>query len=346
VRGEAQRPGITGLATYVPEGRMTSAEIADASGLPEWVVRDKLGLHAKPAPGADDHPVAMGVRAARTALARAGVAAEAVDVVISITEEYKEYPVWTAGIKLAYDLGADRAYAYDLGQKCGTAVLALKQARDLLVADPDVDVVLVAGGYRNGDLVDLRDASVRFMYGLGAGGAAAVVQRGAGHAVLASHIVTDGSFSLDVLVPVGGTVERLTAANAERFRLQVADPAGMKARLEGRSLDNFVAVVREAVRKAGATIDDVAYVAMLHVKPSAHAYLLDQLGIAQDRSIYLSDYGHLGQVDQLLSLELAAQAGRLREGDLVVLVAAGVGYVWNALCLRWAGAGTAGERAP
>jgi 3-oxoacyl-[acyl-carrier-protein] synthase III len=340
------RAGITGLATYLPQRRLSSAEIAAASGLPEWVVREKLGLHGKCVPGDGDHPTVMGVHAARSALARAGIAPQDVDVVISITEEYKEYPVWTAGIKLAHDLGAHRAYAYDLGQKCGTAVLALKQARDLLVADPDVDVVLVAGGYRNGDLVDLRDASVRFMYGLGAGGAAAVVQRGAGHAVLASHIVTDGSFSLDVLVPVGGTVERLTAANAERFRLQVADPAGMKARLEGRSLDNFVAVVREAVRKAGATIDDVAYVAMLHVKPSAHAYLLDQLGIAQDRSIYLSDYGHLGQVDQLLSLELAAQAGRLREGDLVVLVAAGVGYVWNALCLRWAGAGTAGERAP
>ena len=48
-----------------------------------------------------------------------------------------------------------------------------------------------------------------------------------------------------------------------------------------------------------------------------------------------SDYGHIGQVDQFLSLELAQQMGKLSAGDLVVLVAAGVGYVWNALCLRW-----------
>lgn len=337
--------GIAGIATYVPQGRMTSADVAASSGLPEWVVRDKLGLHAKPVPGADDHPTAMGVRAATTALERAGVPPEDVDVVISITEEYKEYPVWTAGIKLAYDLGARRAYAYDLGQKCGSAVLGLKQARDLLVADADVDVVVVAGGYRNGDLVDLADPSVRFMYSLGAGGAAAVVVRGEGHAILSSHIVTDGSFSLDVLVPVGGTVEPVDGRNAGRFRLRVADPAGMKERLERRSLDNFVAVVREAVRRAGATVEDVAYVAMLHVKPSAHSYLLEALGIDAGRSIYLADYGHLGQIDQLLSLELAARAGRLRPGDLVVLVAAGVGYVWNALCIRWAGSGTAGEGA-
>ena len=328
--------GLTGVGIYLPEGRLDAAEIARASGLPEWVVREKLGLSSKPVPGEDDHPTRMGVRAARRALEDAGVAAGDVDVVISMTEEYKEYPVWTAGIKLAHDLGAERAYAFDLGQKCGTGVLALKLARDMLVADPSIDTVLVAGGYRNGDLIDFSDPNVRFMYNLGAGGAAAVVQRDAGGSeLLASAIRTDGSFSLDVLVPVGGTVEPLSAANVDRYRLQVPDPQGMKERLEQKSLDNFVEVVREAVAKSGANLDDIAYLAMLHVKPSAHDYLLAQLGLEASRSIYLRDYGHLGQVDQFLSLELARQEGRLREGDLVVLVAAGVGYVWNALCLRW-----------
>lgn len=74
---------------------------------------------------------------------------------------------------------------------------------------------------------------------------------------------------------------------------------------------------------------------MLHVKPSAHRWLLEQLGLREEQSIYLSDYGHIGQVDQILSLKLATDQGRLRQGDLVVLVAAGVGYVWNAICLRW-----------
>ncbi len=113
----------------------------------------------------------------------------------------------------------------------------------------------------------------------------------------------------------------------------------MKQRLEQKSLDNFVTVVEEAVRRSGAQVGDIAYLAMLHVKPSAHNYLLDQLGLTQEQSVYLSDYGHIGQVDQILSLKLAQEQGRLKQGDLVVLVAAGVGYVWNALCLRWGGAG-------
>lgn len=329
---------VTGLAAYVPAGRLDAAEIAAASGLPEWVVRDKLGIQAKVLPAPDEQPEAMGALAALEALARADVDAGDVDVVISITEEYKEYPVWTAGIKLAYDIGADRAYAYDIGQKCGTSVLGLKQAKDLLLADPEVNTVLVAGGYRNGDLIAFDDPNVRFMYNLAAGGGAAVVQRqprGSGHEILGSHIVTDGSFSLDVMVPVGGTAAPLTPGRVPDYRLQVADPAAMKARLEPKSLDNFVEVVERAVEKSGAELSDVAYLAMLHVKRSAHVELLSRLGVAPERSIYLEHYGHLGQIDQLLSLRLAEERGLLRPGDLVVLVAAGVGYVWNALCLRW-----------
>ena len=331
--------GVTGLGTYLPAGRITAAGLAAATGLPEWVVADKLGIVERVVAGPDDHPTAMGVWAAQAALADAGVSADAVDVVISITEEYKEYPVWTAGIKLAHDVGARKAYAYDIGQKCGTSVLALKQAHDLLVADDSVDTVLIAGGYRNSDLIDLTDPDVRFMYNLGAGGAACVVQRDSGHRLLGSSFITDGSFSLDVLVPVGGTKAPLTHDNLGDYRLRVPDPAGMRERLEVASLDNFVAVVERALERSGKNVTDIAYLAMLHVKRSAHEYLLGRLGVARQRSIYLEHYGHIGQVDQVLSLQLARDRGLLRQGDTAVLVAAGVGYVWNAIALEFDGAG-------
>ena len=338
--------GITGIGSYLPSGRVSAEELAHLTGLPAWVVEQKLGLVERVVAGPDDHPAAMGVWAAERALADAAVSPDDVDVVISITEEYKEYPVWTAGIKLAYDVGARNAYAYDIGQKCGTTVLALKQAKDLLRADETVNTVLIAGGYRNSDLIDLQDPDVRFMYNLGAGGGALVVQRGPVeadakprvHELLGSSFITDGSFSLDVLVPVGGTKAPLNAANVGDYRLQVADPAGMKARLEQSSLDNFIKVVEQAIERSTATTADIDYLAMLHVKRSAHDYLLGRLGLPEERSIYLNHYGHIGQVDQILSLELARQAGKLKAGDLAVLVAAGVGYVWNAICLRW-GAG-------
>jgi 3-oxoacyl-[acyl-carrier-protein] synthase-3 len=54
-----------------------------------------------------------------------------------------------------------------------------------------------------------------------------------------------------------------------------------------------------------------------------------------DQSIYLEEYGHIGQIDQILSLELAERAGKIKDGDVVVLVSAGIGYAWGATTLRW-----------
>ena len=326
---------ITGLGVYLPRHHQTAAEIAAASGVPVDVVRAKLGLERKTVPGPEDHTNLMGVHAARDALADAGLRADKLDVVMSITEEHKEYPVWTAGISTAHEVGAHRAYAFDIGQKCGTAVLGLKLAADMIKAD-GVDNLLLAGGYRSGDLVSYRDPNVRFLYNLAAGGGAAVVQRsGRGFEILGSSFRTDGSFSMDVLVPVGGTRAPLHAGNLDEFRLQVPDPKGLKRRLEEKSLDNFITVVKEACARSGIKPRDAAYAAVLHMKRSAHEEILGRLRIPVERSIYLQNYGHIGQVDTLLSLKLARDQGRLKDGDTCVLMAAGIGYVWNAMCVRY-----------
>jgi 3-oxoacyl-[acyl-carrier-protein] synthase III len=329
---------ITGLGIYLPQSRHDAAHIAHATGVPELVVREKMGIVRKTVPGPDDHTNAMGVRAAREAIREAGIAAEGIDTLICMTEEHKEYPVWTAGIAAAHQLGAEHAYAFDIGQKCGTAVLGLKLAGDLLAADKTLSTIVLAGGYRNGDLVDYADPNTRFLNNLAAGGGAAVIQRdsrGAGFEILGSSFRTDGSFSEDVIVPVGGTREPITRQNVAEFRLQVPDPVAMKARLEKKSLDNFVSVIEEACARSGTAPRQLAYVSLLHMKCSAHAEILRRIGVPADRSIYLNEYGHIGQVDVLLSLKLARDEGRFKDGDVCVLAAAGIGYVWNALCLRY-----------
>ena len=326
---------VRGLGIYLPRERHSAADIAAASGVPVDIVRNKMGIVQKTVPGPGDHTNVMGVRAARAALAEAGVAAADVDVLISITEEHKEYPVWTAGIKAAHDLGAHRAYAFDIGQKCGSGVLALKLASDMIQAD-GVERILICGGYRNGDLVDYKDPATRFLNNLAAGGGAALVTRnGPGFEILGSSFRTDGSFSEDVIVPVGGTRQPLTRENVGEFRFQIPDQAAMKARLEKKSLDNFVAVIEEACARSGIKPSQAAYAAMLHMKRSAHEEVLRRVGLPLERSLYLSDYGHIGQIDPLLSLKLARDDSRFRDGDVAILCAAGIGYVWNAICLRY-----------
>lgn len=326
---------LQGLGVYLPLPRMTSSEIAAASGLPEWVVRDKLGILQKTVPGPEDHPARMAGWAAQEALSQAGLAGSDLDVVISITDEHKDYPVWTSASLIAQMVGAHQAWAFDINQKCATLITALAVAEGLF-ARPEVRAILVAGGYRNGDLIDYQDENVRFMYDLAAGGGAVVLVRsGSGLRLLSSRLKTDPVLSTTVRVPVGGTVEPLTPANVSQYKLRVAEPDLMKSRLEAVSMPGFLGVIKGALEQAGYTAADLDYLALLHIKPSAHKAILDGLGLTENQSIYLSDYGHLGQIDPILSLKLAREAGKIGPGSLIALAAAGVGYHWGAAVLRW-----------
>ncbi|WP_067725204.1 3-oxoacyl-ACP synthase [Oceanobacillus damuensis] len=330
--------GIVGTGVYLPEKRMTSNELAQLAGIPVDVVEQKLGIKEKPIPGKDDHTAYMGVRAARKVLEKTGIQPEEIDLVIYIGEEHKEYPVWTAGIKLQHDIGAVNAWAFDTALRCGTTIMALKLAKDLMIADEEIKTVLLAGGYRNSDLINYENANTRFMFNLGAGGAAIILQKGhPENQLLQTHMITDGSFSEDVIVPSGGTKKPITAETlaAGLHQFDVPDPKGMKSRLDQKSMDNFIACVEKALEKSGYTKEDITYVAMLHMKRSAHTYVLDKLGVDHDKSIYLENYGHIGQMDQVISLELAEQQGKLKDGDIVVLVSAGIGYAWGANVIKW-----------
>ncbi len=330
--------GIVSAGVYIPQTFITAAEMGRAAGIPEEIIRAKFGLNRKPVPGPKDHTNAMALWAAQDALAQTSVEPEDIDVVLCTTEEWKEYPLWTAGIKLAYDLGARRAWAIDMQMRCATTMAVLKMAKALMLSDPEVNTVLIAGGYRNGDFVDFSNPRSRFLIDLSCGGGALLLQKNyARNHLLESVVRVDGSFSLDVIVPAGGTVRPITAELlAERqYRLDVPDPEGMKQRLDHLSMQNFVGVVDEALARSGLTRKDIGYLNILHMKRSAFEYVLGELGVTEEQSFYLSDYGHIGQQDQALSIKKGLELGRLRDGMVMVMVAAGIGYAWSASVIKW-----------
>jgi 3-oxoacyl-[acyl-carrier-protein] synthase-3 len=79
----------------------------------------------------------------------------------------------------------------------------------------------------------------------------------------------------------------------------------------------------------------LGFLNVLHMKKSAHLDMLQRLGLTEEQSVYLSDYGHLGQQDAMVSIVEGLKQGRLRDGDLMVIVAAGIGYAWGAACVQW-----------
>lgn len=319
-------------AVWLPDGFEDSAFIAKETGVPEKVVREKMGIVRKCRASADMHPGEMAVRAAQKVLK--DIDPLSVDMVIWTGSEYKDYIVWTAGIYVQRELGLKNAFAFDISARCGNKILGLQVAKSMMLSNPNLKRVLLCGGHRTGDLVNYKDPNARFLNNLSDGGSAMLLERGDNNPLLESSIITDGDFTHDVIVPAGGTKNPTrNHPDTSLTYLQVPDMDGMRVRLEARSIQNFLKVIREASSQSMSRPID--YLALLHMKKSAHDAILAPLELAQEQSIYLDHYGHFGAPDQVLSLGLAEKRGLLKKGDHVTFASAGIGYMWSAMSMRW-----------
>ena len=329
--------GITGFGTWLPPGRVTAADLAAATGIPESVIALKFGVKGKPVAGPGETTAFMGLAAARKALDAAGIEGGDVDLVIWCGAQHKDYPCWLAGLYVANQLGAKKAWSFDMEAMCGSMMAALDVAKALMFTHPELNHVLLVSGYRNNDLIDITVPETRFMLDIGSGGSAVVLKKNAGrNAILASAFRGDGSLSEMCIVPTLGTKAWPPAAeDVAKAHFVVPDEEAFKAKLGEVTMPNFYAVIREAMQLSGLPEGGLDYLAILHFKKSAHDAVLAELGLRADQSTYLDDYGHLGQNDQVLSLELGLRDGKIKDGSRLVFVGAGLGFVWAATAIQW-----------
>jgi 3-oxoacyl-[acyl-carrier-protein] synthase III len=323
--------GLAGTASYLPERWLTAAEIAERSGIPEGVIVEKFGLRGKHIAAADEHVSDLAVAAATRLLDESGFDPAELDVVMYYGSMWRDYAIWQVAPHIAYRIGATKAFALEFDNVSHGTPIALRVARDLLRAEDELRNVLVVAACRESYLLDYDNERARFMFNFGDGAVAGLLAGGSTrNEVLGAHTITNGAYSLQVKVPGGGSVE----PQGYRY-LDVADPASMKNGLDSESLPNFVAAAKGALARSGLRLEDVSLVCPLHTKRSMFLALLSELGIGEDRAVYLDDTGHMSGVDSLLGLDRAARAGRLSDGDVVLLLSAGTGYTWAAAVVRW-----------
>jgi 3-oxoacyl-[acyl-carrier-protein] synthase-3 len=332
------KAGIVSVGMYLPEKIVTAAQIAEESGIEEWVIREKFGITEKRMAGPDDQPNQMAFWAAQDCLARCDVVPDEIDLVLCTTEEWKEYINWTASIDLAYRLGVKNAWGMDVHMRCCTTISAMKLAKDLINSDPEVSTVLIAGGYRVGDFINLKNERTTFAFNIGAGAGAMLVKRDwPRNQILGSHLITDGKLSRHIVIPASGTLQHPTDEAVEDglFKLEAFNLQELKDHLNQVTMDNWMFCIDEALRKSGAARKDLDFLNMILVKPSAYKDMLNRLGLTEGQGVYNDRYGHAGEQDSIINIVEGLKQGRLNDGNLMIIVAAGVGYVWGASCVRW-----------
>lgn len=328
--------GIRSVGSYVPDGIQDSVYISEASGIPEPVIREKFGIKQVHKAGPEDTVSAMGVKASLRALG--DISPDELDMVVYCGSEYKDFYMFNCAARIKEDIGAKNAVAFEIHSLCSAGVYSLKILKAMMLQDESLRKVLLVSSSKEGDLINYKDTDSRFMFNFGDGAAAVVLERDLGrNVILESSMIVDGQFSTDVYVPGIGCVNRdkIDVMSFEDRHLRVRDLQDMKTRLDPVTLDNFCKVMDQAVERSGYTNADVGFVAPICMKKSMLVGLLNHFNLTEEKSFLLEDYGHCQSADCFLSIEEGLRHGRLKDGDLVVTIAAGTGYSWASTAIKW-----------
>ena len=150
-------------------------------------------------------------------------------------------------------------------------------------------------------------------------------------------MITDGRFAEDVACYGVGSYNysKIATLDYPLRNLDVKDPKSMKEKLDPISLPHFVEVIRKAAEKSGYSANDINFIAPIFMKKSILQGILAEFGLTEENSFILENYGHCQSADAYISLLEAEKIGRLKKGDLVVMLGAGTGYTWAATAVRW-----------
>ena len=321
------RSVVLGCGSYLPGRILTNGELAqtvDTSD--EWIVQ-RTGIHERRIAAAGETTSAMGLNAARAALAHAKVDAQSIDLIVLATSTPDNtFPA--SAVSVQAGLGISHGAAFDLQAVCSGFVYGLAAADGLLRAG-SFKRALVIGSETFSRILDWTDRTTCVLFGDGAGAVVLDAQEQPGsredRGILTSHLRSDGRYK-DKLYVDGGpsstqTVGHLRMEGREVFRHAVAA---------------ITDVIEGVFRDTGYTANEIDW----FVPHQANKRIIDgsahKLGIAPEKIVMTLDrHGNTSAASIPLALADAVADRRIKRGDLVLLEAMGGGFTWGATLVRW-----------
>jgi len=322
------RSDILGIGTTVPERVLTNVDLekmVDTSD--EWITA-RTGIRERRIIDDNENASDLAARAARGAIADAGLSLEEIDLVLVATGSPEM--IWPATACLVQEkLGLEGRPAFDIQAACTGFVYGLAVA-DAMIAAGLYRCVLFVGTEAITRFLDWTDRGTCILFGDGAG---AVVLGPAeeGYGLLAHHLAADGSGADMLKIPVGGSAvgcgqgpQAIKMRGNEVYRFAV---------------EKLPAAISGALDQAGLTVADVDFCIPHQANKRIIDAAVERLGLPREKVVgNLEQYGNTSTASIPLALEELIRSGGLNRGDLLVTAAVGAGLTWGANVIRWSGA--------
>ena len=324
------RAGILGTGHSYPEGILTNADlekIVDTSD--EWITT-RTGIKQRRKAAPSEYTSQFAVRASREAIERAGVDPADIDLILCATVTPDQILPSTACLIQA-QLGANKAAAMDIVAACSGFLYGLTLA-DTMIRGGQTKCALVIGAEILTRYVDYTDRQTCVLFGDGAG--AAIVGPVEGErGILATKIRSDGRYEEQLYAPGGGTKGGFTAETIARgdhfFKMKGNEVFKVAVR-------SMADVSRDVLCQAGLKTEDVN----LFIPHQSNQRITDAVAnmLNVDSSLVYSNiamHGNTSSASIPIGLDECVEAGRVNEGDVILLASFGGGFTWGGVVMRW-----------
>jgi 3-oxoacyl-[acyl-carrier-protein] synthase-3 len=310
---------ITGWGTSLPPKILTNHDLEQMMDTShEWIV-ERSGIHQRHVGGTT---VGLSTESGRAALDMSGVDLSEIDALVLATTTPDTQ--WGTAATVQNELGL-RCGAFDINAACSGFVYGLVTAHGLITMG--ARKVLLIGTDSLSRITDWEDRNTAVLFGDGSGAVVLEAVEGPGQ-LLAWDLDADGSLGRLLWADVGGYIHM---EGKEVFR---------------RAVRIMVDSATKSLDHAGLTADDISLVIPHQANIRIISAACERLGIDVAKAVTVLDRtGNTSSASVPLALADALDTGRVKEGDLLLLVGFGGGMTAASAVLRWGGGAPAGEPA-
>ena len=322
--------GILATGHSYPKGILTNADLEKmVETSDEWITtRTGIKQRRKAAPG--EYTSLFAVRAAQEAIERARIDPSEIDTLICATVTPDQI-LPSTGCLIQAELGANNAAAFDIAAACSGFLYGLTMANGLIRTGQSRRA-LVIGAEVLTKYVDYTDRSTCVIFGDGAGAAILGPVDGE-RGILAARIKSDGRFAEHLYAPGGGTRLGSTAETIARGEHYFKMKGNELFKVAVRSMTD---ISREVLNEAGKNAQDVD----LFIPHQANQRITDAVANkleVDSARVYsnISMHGNTSSASIPIALDECVEAGRVKEGDLILMASFGGGVTWGGVLVRW-----------
>lgn len=327
-----QNAVVTGWGFYAPSRVVTNHDLAKIVETSDEWITSRTGIKERRFAADNETTSTLSTRAARAALERAEMRPNEVDLIIVGTCS-PDYIFPATACLVQQQLGAERAGAFDVEAACTSFVSALAVANGMILAG-SVRNALVIGAETLSRFLNFKDRTTCVLFGDGAG-AVVLEASNASVGIESAVLHSDGSKGDLLWVEGGGARVPASKETLEQGRHFITMQGGEVFKLAVKSMAD---ASEEAIVEAGLTLDDID----LMIPHQANMRIIE--GVAKRLHfpmekvfVNIQRYGNTSAASIPIAIAEAAEAGRLKKGDKVLLAAFGGGFTWGASVMEWWG---------